>query len=130
MKLIMAVPSLSVMSALMAQENRRMTSLDSSRTITLSQFNRLIDSCTFLLRTTPILKISDSGHIDIIKCSNTIEFAYDQLFREKRFKAARYQDFMRLLLSKKYLSKIREIYPVDKSSSIWGLLYPKPARGI
>jgi hypothetical protein len=125
MKIIIAVLFLAVMWRVKAQENKVISNLDSPQTVTLSQFNRLIDSCTFLLRTTPISKISDSGHIYIIKCSNTIEYASVQKSGERRFKGSRYQDFMKLLLKKNYLYKIAAIYPIDKWNSRSGYYFTK-----
>jgi hypothetical protein len=125
MKCIIAILLLAAMPGLQAQESKVIANADSPRTIPLSQFNRLIDSCAFVLRTTPTSKITDSGHICIIKCLNTIEFTHVQHSREQRFRGSRYQDFMKLLIRKNYLSKIEEMYAMDKWSSRSGYYFPK-----
>lgn len=94
-------------------------SLDYAATITIKEFNFLVDGCIKLLQTKQLVEMSDSEHKQIILCINT---------RSSRCEHC--GDFSSLLLEKSYFDKILTIYPDWLPSLGLGFYFPKLKVGL
>ena len=71
-----------------AQSDSAKLNVDSIKTISRFDFDKLIDTSTMLLQTKKLSDISDSGHINIMMCLNTIFMTYEN--HKKKFDGGRY----------------------------------------
>ena len=111
-----------------SQTEVTISNLDSfSITITLYQFNNLVDSCTHLLQNKNLSEISDSGHIYIIMCGNTIFYTRIKNRFQQRFDGDRYERFEAILEndSASYIHEITKIYPDWRMNAGVGIYFPK-----
>jgi len=90
---------------------------DSSKTISKVAFDNLVDTCIKLLQTKQLLKITDSGHIDIMMCLNTI------LVRQ--LTGGRYDKLKTIANEKNYTKDIIKIYPDWIPNKGMGFYFPK-----
>lgn len=94
-------------------------------TLSKAKFDMLVDSCTTLLETKKVSEISDSGHIYIILCANTIFYTRtpESRYFDKRFAGGRYGRFDDILNQSSYIRKLGERYRYESTGS--GICYPK-----
>ena len=106
-------------------ERMRMRKLFDSTFITLSaiKFDHYVDSCTALLKTKKLSEISDSGHIYIILCANTIFYTLVPNSFQHRFVGGRYEEFNNAVFTTSYTRNITSRYPDWKSGGS-GLYFP------
>ena len=78
---------------------------DSSKSVSISTFNRIVDNSITLLQTKKLAEISDTDHINIMMCLNTI-FMINQ-----RFTGGSYQKLVSICDRKKYAMNIIKVYP-------------------
>ena len=92
-------------------------------------FNKLVDSCTLLLKTKRVHEITDSGHIDLMLCFNTIHFSntFDPEKRrfEKKFSGDRYDLLEKVIEDVDYLREIIKVYPEWIPNRGMGYFFPK-----
>jgi hypothetical protein len=107
-------------------ERMRMRKLFDSTFITLSaiRFDHYVDSCIALLETKRLSEISDSGHIYIILCANTIFYTFIANGFQQRFVGGRYEKFNEIIFNTSYTKNIGSFYPDWKSTGS-GLYFPR-----
>jgi hypothetical protein len=96
--------------------------------ISLAQFNKIVDSCTQLLKAKKFAEISDGGNIYIIMCHNTIMFTD---IREGspaviRYEGDRFDRFMKIFYADNsaYSNQLSKTYQWKPSHGL-GLYFPK-----
>lgn len=85
------------------QINNAKSNLDSSKTISKVSFDNLVDTCIQLLQTKKLSDISDSEHINIMMCLNTIFM--------RQFIGGHYEKLTTVTNEKNYTKDIIKIYP-------------------
>lgn len=85
--------------------------LDSSKTISLIEFNHRVDRATELLKTKELLAISDSDHINIMMCLNTIFMVHKKYSIEQVFTGGRYTELETVERKVNYEKDIVKVYP-------------------
>lgn len=81
-----------------------------SKKITLIEFQNRVDRATLVLKTKRLSAISDTEHINIIKCLNTIRYVNGSLI-EPKFNGTKYQYFEAIIEKKDYCRDITKVYP-------------------
>lgn len=89
---------------------------DSSIRITLTAFDKKIESCIDLLKVKTIKEISEEQHIEIMMCLNTI-FMRD-------FKGGHYEELRQLSEKKTYTTEIIKLYPKWTPNRGMGFYFP------
>lgn len=104
--------------SLSAQNKGRPGNDEPSKKISLAEFNKRVDRAVFQLKTKKLLAISDSDHINIIKCWNTITFSRKSLYlglhhrvAKQRFNGIRYKQLEILASYENYVVNLEKIYP-------------------
>lgn len=111
-----------ISNALVAQ-HRHTINTSKSPEISLAEFNKRIERITLLLKTKNVKDISDADHINIMMCSNTIKFEYNN---PCLVVAARRYWLVLILLDKlKYSQELRTKYPKNDWSRGGGLYVDK-----
>jgi hypothetical protein len=95
---------------LLAQQTTDRLNLDSIKSISLNEFNYRIDRAIKLLRKKPLSTISDTDHINIMMCLNTIFMKHIPGSIEQRFKGGRYTEIEKLEKEKNYSRDIVKVY--------------------
>ncbi|HEY9001384.1 MAG TPA: hypothetical protein VIM89_08520 [Mucilaginibacter sp.] len=113
---------------------------DSSKTITLAEFNQKVDRGILLLKTKPLAEISDSDHVNIMMCWNTIFMAMVKNGRytikyngerltfpkyKKRFSVGRYHKLEKMIDKIEYTVNLGKIYPEWSPSRGMGVYFDK-----
>jgi len=106
------------------QTNEGKIKTDSSKTITLSELNIRVDRAILLLKTKQLLEISDSDHINIMLCNNTISHYIDKNL-EIRLIGGRYRRFMKMMDKTNYVTEILKVYPNYMSNKGLGWYFPE-----
>lgn len=96
---------------------------DSLKVISKVSFDKLVDASIDLLKTKKLSEISDSGHINIMMCLNTIFMTRDTSF-QKRFTSERYKQLKQLVEQKKYSREITKVYPEWIPNRGMGFYFP------
>ncbi|TWI95333.1 hypothetical protein JN11_04448 [Mucilaginibacter frigoritolerans] len=99
--------------------------IDSSKTISLIEFNHRVDRATELLRTKELQAISDSDHINIMMCLNTIFMVHKKYSIEKVFTGGRYKELETAERKVNYEKDIVEVYPKYIWNRGMGYYFPK-----
>jgi hypothetical protein len=124
-----------------AQNTQAKFNRDSSKTITLNEFNQRVDRAIMLLKTKALNEISDTDHISIMMCDNTIFMAMVKESRPKiikssdgdqkvyllkpRFTGGRYKELEKIISSKHYVEGVVTIYPDWRPNRGMGAFFPK-----
>lgn len=91
--------------------------------ISRSKFDKLVDTSIVLLENNKLSDISDSGHINIMMCLNTIFMAHD--FNSKPlFKGGRYDKLQVIVEKKEYTRNITKVYSYTYNRGM-GYYFPK-----
>lgn len=99
------------------QTTKTKFSSDSSRTISKSSFDNLVDNSIKLIQTKELTKITDKEHIDIMMCLNTI-------FVQKLL-GGQYQTLETAAKEKEYSKNITKVYPEWIPNKGIGLYFKK-----
>lgn len=83
---------------------------DSVKTISMAEFDYLVNSSILLLETKELADISDDQHIAIMMCLNTIFMARNSDL-SRRFVGGPYEKLKTVADEKKYDSEIIKVYP-------------------
>ncbi len=108
-----------------AQSNSANFNRNVSRAISVSSFDSLVSHSIVLLETKELSQISDSDHIKIMMCLNTITFTIIKHSFKKRFTDEKYQRFIRLSEEKGYPWSLVNIYPKWFPNRGMGLYFPQ-----
>ena len=108
-----------------AQTNSAGFNPDSSKSISVSSFDSLVSNSIVLLKTKDLSEISDSGHVNIMMCLNTIIFTKRKPSFRNRFTDDKYQRLVRLSEEKGYSRNIIKIYPKWIPNRGMGFYFPK-----
>lgn len=84
---------------------------DSSKSISLSEFNNLVNKSVTLLKTKKLSQISDLDHVNIMMCLNTIFMTTNKESFQQRFSGGMYQRLVRISNNKSYTRNIIKVYP-------------------
>jgi hypothetical protein len=106
----------------MLQSNAQLDSTCTAITLTRTKFDYYVDSCIILLETKKLSEISDSGHIYIMLCDNTI--FYTRILGLQRFAGGRYDKFENAISNALYARNITSLYPDWKSTGS-GIYFPR-----
>jgi hypothetical protein len=98
---------------------------DSSKTIKLIEFNHRVDRATELLRTKELSAISDSDHINIMMCLNTIFMIHKKYSIEQVFIGGRYRELETVERKVNYGKDIVKVYPNWIPNRGMGYYFPK-----
>jgi len=93
------------------------------KTVSLEQFNTLVDRCIAVLRTKPALTMSEQEHIATIMCVNTVTFTLDNN-RKRIYTQGRYLQLEQAVREKNYLKEVMKAYP-DSFTKGMGIYFPK-----
>ena len=119
---------------------RQVLNRDSSQTILLEEFDQRVDRATMLLKTKKLSAISDSDHVNIMMCWNTIFMAgvksgerYVRFNGEKftlpnykkRFSGGRYAKLEKMIDKIEYTTNLSRIYPDWLPSRGMGVFFVK-----
>jgi len=96
-----------------------------SITLSRAEFETLVDSCTWLLKSKKITEISDSGHIYIILCKNTIFYSRKNKSVKKRFEGDKFENYSHLLNDSGYVKKLGDIYTDWQTNKGMGIYFPQ-----
>ena len=96
-----------------------------SRSISIASFDSLVDCSAALLQTKNLAEISDSGHIQIMMCLNTIVFTREIPDFKERFIHEKYQRLLRISEEKDYSRNITKVYPKWIPNRGMGFYFPK-----
>jgi hypothetical protein len=83
---------------------------DSYMPIGLLEFNRLVDRSIKLLQTKSLSAISDTDHINIMRCLNTIFMVHKEVSIEERFSGGRYTELENTERKVNYEKDIVKVY--------------------
>lgn len=109
----------------LAEQMRRRNLFDSTYiTLSAAEFDHFVDSCVGLLETKKLAEISDSGHIYIILCANSIFYTLVPNSFQRRFVGGRYEKFWNKILNTSYTRNIESRYP-DLKITGSGLYFPR-----
>jgi hypothetical protein len=124
-----------------AQTARPDFDIDTSKTITLTEFNQKVDRAVILLKTKPLNEISDTDHVNIMMCWNTIFMAFVKVGLKtvrlndsekvtlqnykKRFTGGRYHKLEKVIGKVKYTANLIKIYPEWSRSRGMGVFFAK-----
>ncbi len=97
---------------------------DSLISVTLIEFDRLVDTSIDLLRTKHLSEISDLENRNIMMCLNTILMAHDTSL-ERRFAKGRYETLEQAAKEQKYTANIIKRYPEWTLNRGMGFYFPK-----
>ncbi|WP_413669243.1 hypothetical protein ACEN9X_04300 [Mucilaginibacter sp. Mucisp86] len=111
----------------LAQSPNETFNRDSSKTITLIEFKHRVGRATKLLKTEKLSAISDTDHINIMMCLNTIFMThlYKNGLFEARFEAAEYKNLEILADKKNYSRDIVKVYSEWVPNRGMGYYFPK-----
>lgn len=109
----------------MGQRSSATFNRDSSRTVSISTFNRIVDHSINLLQTKKLAEISDTDHINIMMCLNTIFMTTKKDSFQKRFTGGKYQELESIADKKKYTRNIIKVYPNWIENRGMGYYFPK-----
>ena len=99
--------------------------LDSSKEVSLATFNRIVDNSIIILQTKKLSQISDTDHINIMMCLNTIFIVTQKGSFQKRFTGGNYQKLVSICDEKKYIRNIIKVYPNWIPIRGMGYYFPK-----
>lgn len=105
-------------------QNSNQVHPDTSKKITLTEFQSRVDRATMLLKTKKLSAISDTDHINIIMCINTIHIV-NHSFLEPKLTAKRYKKFEAMLTKVDYSKNIIKVYPIFLWNTGLGYYFPK-----
>lgn len=97
---------------------------DTPKEISRSQFDKLVDTSIVLLQNKKLSDISDSGHINLMMCLNTIFMAHDTAFN-KLYTGGRYERLKKVVAEKEYLRDITKVYSKWHPNRGMGFYFPK-----
>ncbi len=86
-----------------AQTNSAGFNSDSSKSISVASFDSLVSNSIALLKTKDLSDISDTEHINIMMCYNTIKFTRTRPGFAFRFADDKYQELESLFIEKRLL---------------------------
>jgi hypothetical protein len=92
-------------------------STDSSKTISKTSFDKLVDNSLKLIQTKELSKITDKEHIDLIMCLNTIFVL--------KLSGGQYQTLETVAKEKEYSKNLTKIYPEWTPNKGMGLYIKK-----
>lgn len=92
--------------------------------ITLTEFDKLVNCSIRLLKTKNLSEISDLENRNIMMCLNTILMASDTLFK-KRFTKGIYESLEKAAKENKYTENIIKLYPEWRLNRGMGFYFPK-----
>ncbi|EHQ27645.1 hypothetical protein [Mucilaginibacter paludis] len=98
---------------------------DSSKTISLIEFNHRVDRAAELLKTKKLAAIADSDHINIMMCLNTIFMVRKKHSMEKAFTGGRYMKLEIIDLKVNYEKDIIKVYPKYTWNRGMGYYFPE-----
>jgi hypothetical protein len=123
------------------QTNHPKFNSDSSKAITLAEFNERVDRALMLLKTKPLPKISDTDHVNIMMCWNTIFMAgvknqkpkiiklsdgkHEVYLFKQRFSGGRYKKLNKMIDKVDYTANLTKIYPEWSHSRGMGVFFTK-----
>lgn len=99
------------------QTTKAQFSADSSRTISRTSFDNLVDNSIKLIQTKDLSKITDKEHIDIMMCLNTIFV--------RKLSGGQYQTLATVAKEKEYSKNITKVYPEWIPNKGMGLYFKK-----
>jgi hypothetical protein len=144
-RLILIAPILLLISSIsfksFAQTARPDFDIDSSKTITLTEFDQRVDRAIILLKTKKLYQISDTDHVNIMMCWNTIFMSgvkkhkpqiiklsdgkHEFYLFKQRFSGGRYKKLDKMIDKIEYTDSLRKIYPEWSPSRGMGVFFPK-----
>jgi len=98
---------------------------DSSKTITLLEFNHRVDKAAQLLKTKELSAIPDSIHVDIMMCLNTIFMIHKKNSVERVFTGSRYNELEILAERIKYGPRLAKTYADVIPNRGMGFYFPQ-----
>lgn len=105
-------------------EQQKLAHLESPK-ITLYEFNCRVERAISLLGTKKLRAISDSDHINIMMCANTMLVTDKKNSLRRRFAGGAYSKFQHLLKVRQYDRKIWHVYPNSTFNRGLGYYFPK-----
>ena len=105
-------------------QNSNQVHPDTPKKITLAEFQSRVDRATMLIKTKKLNAISDTDHINIIMCINTIHDV-NLSFLEPKLTAKRYKKFEAALTKVDYSKNIIKVYPIFSWNTGLGYYFPK-----
>ena len=121
------------------QTTRTKFNRDSSKTITLNEFNQRVDRGILLLKTRALSAISDTDQISMMMCYNTIFMTYAKGLKRNiaesnkkdtidvfklRFSGGQYDKLFNMMDSRLYFDQILKIYPKWIPNRGMGMFFP------
>ncbi|MEO6520326.1 MAG: hypothetical protein ABIN91_01505 [Mucilaginibacter sp.] len=98
--------------------------VDLRKKITQDNFNNRVDRAIHFLQTKQLNKISDTDHINIMMCLNTITFTHKENF-DRRYNTSRYKQLERIAEKVKYAHNIIKVYTDWTANRGMGYYFPK-----
>jgi hypothetical protein len=98
---------------------------DSSKTISLVEFNYRVDRAAELLKTKELSAISDTDHINIMMCLNTIFMVRKKHSIEQVFTGSRYKELETLADKLKYGPSLSKVYTKVIPNRGMGFYFPQ-----
>jgi hypothetical protein len=98
---------------------------DSSQTISLTEFNNRVERAIKLLQTETLSAISDTDHINIMMCLNTVFMTHKRGTFVKRFSGNMYEQLEMIAHKKNYDRDITNVYPDYIPNRGMGYYFPK-----
>lgn len=89
-----------------------------------SEFDKLIDTSIVLLKNKRLSEISDSEHIKIMMCLNTMFLAHDHYSGKPIYKGGRYDRLVDIIREKDYTGGITRVYQYSYNRGM-GYYFPK-----
>jgi len=126
-----------------SQTTRSKFNRDSSQRISLTEFNQRVDRAVNLLQTKRLAEISDTDHINIMMCFNTIfmtpakdngpkiaelkngDATLIMYAGKQRFSGGRYEQLLNLIENGEYFQDIEKVYPESRPNRGMGTFFPK-----
>ena len=119
--LIVIIGFLFTIKSSFGQQAKVDSSSNKPKRITFTEFHRRVDRATKLLQTKELSTITDSDHVNIMMCLNTI-FLNDF---DERFNDARCKKLLVVAHEKDYRHNIAKVYPKWLFNRGMGQYYPK-----
>lgn len=122
--LLLAIFCMLLNSSIFAQNSKQIIHPDKSKKITLIEFQSRVDRATILLDSKKLNAISDTDHVNIIMCTNTINTVNHSFF-EPKLTTNKYNKFGAMLTKVNYRKNIIKVYPKFSWNTGMGYYFPK-----
>lgn len=105
-------------------QKRSAVNRDKPQKIVRSKFDNLVDTSIVLLKNKKLSEISDSDHINIMMCLNTMFMAQDHYSGKPLYKGGRYDRLVDIIRKKDYTGGISKLYQYSYNRGM-GYYFPK-----